>query len=74
MVQGLDTRKEFITYIIIQGEYTKDGKNIYKDMHNLIVEKIKYNKEYFKDPTLHIEQTRGTPEQASEYCKQRKER
>jgi len=65
--------KEFISYIIIQGEYTKDGKKHIQGYSQFVAKKrLETIKRYFKDTTLHIEQPLGTPEQASNYCKQEK--
>ena len=65
--------KSIITYIILQGELTKDGKKHIQGYAQFNGQKrVEQIKKFFNDDTLHIEKTKGTPEQASNYCKEEK--
>lgn len=65
--------KTIIKYIIIQGELCKEGKKHIQGFIQLIGRKrIEQIKKFFGDNTLHIEQRRGTVEQARDYCKEEK--
>jgi len=62
-------KKGFITYIILQGELTKEGKKHIQGYAQFNGQKrMDTIKNYFKDNALHIEQPRGTPEQNKKYC------
>ena len=67
--------KSPIQYIITQGELTKDNKQHIQGYAQLSRKQtLKQLKIFFNDNTLHIEETRGTPQQASDYCKEIKNR
>lgn len=63
--------KSIVSYIILQGELTKDGKEHIQGYCQFTGQKrMEQIKKFFNDPALHIEKTLGKPEQASNYCKQ----
>lgn len=63
--------KSPIQYIITQGELTKDLKQHIQGYAQFTRKQtLKQIKTFFQDNTLHIEESRGTPEQASNYCKE----
>lgn len=65
--------KSIVKYIIIQGELTKEGKKHIQGFAQFTGRKrIEQIKKFFGDNTLHIEKTQGTPQQASQYCKELK--
>lgn len=65
--------KSIVKYIIIQGELTKEGKKHIQGFAQFTGQKrIEQIKKFFGDNTLHIEKTQGTPQQASQYCKELK--
>lgn len=65
--------KAIISYIIIQGELCKDGKQHIQGFCQFTGQKrMSQIKKHFNDNTLHIEETRGTPEQARDYCTEQK--
>jgi len=64
-------KKQAIKYMIIQGEYSKDNKQHIQgfiQFHNK--KEMTFIKKLLGDNTLHIENMRGTPEQARMYCTQ----
>lgn len=68
-IPTIDT-KQSIKYLVYQGEYTKDNnKHIqgFIQFHNK--KDLSFVKKLFGDNTLHLEKMRGTPTEASEYCK-----
>lgn len=70
--QDLDllNSKQSIKYLIYQGEYTKEYKKHIQGYIQFNDRKdMTYIKRLFKDNTLHLERARGTPQQASDYCK-----
>lgn len=63
-------KKQSIKYLVYQGEYTKDNKKHIQGFLQLYKKKeMTFIKKLFGDNTLHIEPMRGTPLQASNYCK-----
>lgn len=62
-----------IEYIILQGELCKDGKQHIQGFIQFTGKKrLQQIKDIFNDNTLHIEPTKGTPQQARDYCTQEK--
>jgi len=65
-----NVKDSFVSYIILQGELTKDGrKHIQGYAQFLSRKRLSQIKVFFGDKTMHIEKTRGTPQQAADYCK-----
>lgn len=67
-IKALD-KKQSIKYIILQGEFCKDKKKHIQgfiQFHNK--KELTFIKKLLQDNTLHIEQMRGTPKQARDYC------
>lgn len=63
-------KKQSIKYLVYQGEYTKDKRKHIQGFLQLYKKKeYTFIKKLFGDNTLHIEPMKGTPEQASNYCK-----
>jgi hypothetical protein len=63
-------KKTSIKYIIYQGEYTKDDKKHIQGFIQLKdAKEMTFIKKIFNDNTLHLEKMKGTPIQASNYCK-----
>lgn len=63
-------KKQSIKYLVYQGEYTKDGKKHIQGFIQFTAKKrMEQIKKLFGDNTLHIEPMKGTPLQASNYCK-----
>ena len=62
-------KKQSIKYIIYQGEHCKDGKKHIQGFLQLHKKKeFTFIKKLIGDKTLHIENMKGTPEQARHYC------
>jgi hypothetical protein len=63
-------KKQTIKYIIYQGEYTKDNKKHIQGFIQFTTQKeMTFVKKLLNDNTAHLEVMRGSPEQASNYCK-----
>lgn len=63
-------KKQQIKYIVYQGELCKDGKKHIQGFIQFHTKKrLSAIKKLFNDNTLHLEPMKGTPEQASNYCK-----
>ena len=63
-------KKQSIKYIIYQGEYTKDKNQHIQGFIQFIAKKeMTFIKKLLEDKTIHLEPMKGTPQQASDYCK-----